>query len=128
MKKEIFVLVVGLLIISGCSNEENIGKENFEGLDYEMINCTDSQEVIDVEISDGIVVHHVFEANCCLRPVLSYKIKDSVLRIYEDFEGEECDCTCMKDILATLDEDVDEVEIYQRPSTDYPYELMFEKG
>jgi len=130
MKKEVVILLVLILMLSGCSEKELISHKNFKSLNYEVTECLDSgDDNIDINIiGDKIIIKQVIEFNCCFEVDLSYKETDSIMRIYEDFSGEECDCNCKKEITAEISsKDIDEIEFYSRINVEYPYELLSER-
>ena len=127
MKKEVVVILV-FLFLAGCSSNASF-KSSFESMNYELSECVshDKEDELYIE-GDTFLINHLIEINCCFEPIVTYKIKDGILRIYEDFSGEECDCKCNKELTIVVNEDdISEVEVYSRPYEDWPYERILEK-
>ena len=117
-------------MLSGCSNKVVVENKAFESLNYEVTECLDSGESkLNITfVEDNVIVDQLIELNCCSEVELSYKKTDEILRVYEDFSGEECDCTCWKGIQAEISgKGVTEIEFYSKVNKDYPYELLLEK-
>ena len=127
MKKEVLVILVFLFLV-GCGNDAVINS-SFESLNYEMTECIEFEKEDEIIFEgDDITISHIIEISCCYEPLITYKIKDGILRIYEEFEGEECDCLCEKEIKAEITKkDIIEVEFYTRPNIEWPYERILEE-
>ena len=130
MGRGVIVLLVLALILSGCADKTPVSNKSFESLNYAVKECVEQVDIgLDIETIEGkIQIVQVIETNCCFDVELSYKKTDAILRIYEDFSGEECDCICNKEITAEIDEKgVSEIEFYSRPNTEYPYERLLDQ-
>jgi hypothetical protein len=128
MKKEVILLIL-VLMLMGCSSKTPVINKSFESLNYEVTECNDNlQEEINITTENNIQIKQIVNVNCCFEIELSYKETDGVLRIYEDFTGEECDCYCKKEINAEIsDNGINEVEFYSRKDREYPYDLLLEQ-
>lgn len=129
MERGVIILLVLALILTGCSVKVPISNKSFESLKYEVKECLDDgEEILDINVEERtIVIHQIIETNCCFDVELSYKKTDSILRIYEDFSGELCDCNCKREINAEIDgKGISEIEFYLKEKEDYPYGLLLE--
>jgi hypothetical protein len=130
IEKSFLLLVVLLLFLSGCNNAEPSSNKSFESMEYEISECSeDKEEIMEINTEERLIkIKHIIEVNCCFDAELSYKKTDGILRIYEDFYGEECDCNCKREINADIDgKGINEIEFYSRKDKDYPYELLLDK-
>ena len=124
------ILLVLTFMLSGCTNKVVVENKSFESLNYEVTECLDFGDVrLNITFVEGeIIVNQLIELNCCSEIELSYKKTEGVLRVYEDFSGEECDCNCWKEVYAEINgKGVNEIEFYSRGNKEYPYELLLEK-
>ena len=125
----VILLVVLVLVLTGCSAKVPSTNKLFESLNYEVKECIDDgEESLNISfMNNNILVHQIIETNCCFDVELSYKKTDSILRIYEDFLGEECDCNCKREINAEISgKGISEIEFYSKAKENYPYELLLE--
>ena len=131
MKKRLIFLFL-VLFVFGCSQNSTEFPFSYKEMDYSVSEPDETRGIDYVGFAfDGkyTFLDQRINYDCCSDLSLNYKIKEGILRIYEDNKNDAlCGKLCTFIVKAKLKEKgIEEVELYGVKYKDYPYTFISEK-